>query len=303
MFLSNYIGELAALSTAVLWSASAMCTTSATRILGSLTFNKLRLLFWTITIFIIHFFVTSSLFPVADKHQTLLLIFSGISGLVIGDIFLYQSYIDIGPGLALLIANIGPFFTALIAAIGLHEHISIKIIFGMIITIAGAAWVVHEEHNKIERHPKLYRGILFAMISALGQATGYVIAKPALVGPAGVHPISATLIRLITGTILFWFIALFLKNKIKKEIVSHEKQRAFGFIALGSLLGPIGIWTSLISLKAISAAVASTLIATLPVTIIPFLIIFYKQKISFRAIFGAVITVIGVGLLFYFNSN
>lgn len=70
-------------------------------------------------------------------------------------------------------------------------------------------------------------------------------------------------------------------------------------IALGSLVGPfIGVSLQLISLQYTTAGVSSTIIAIMPVLIIPLSIIIYKEKITAREILGALCSVLGVGILF-----
>ena len=67
----------------------------------------------------------------------------------------------------------------------------------------------------------------------------------------------------------------------------------------GSVLGPfLGIWLSLIALKLTKAGIAATLMSTLPIAILPMVIIFYKERVSWRAWLGTIITVIGVYILF-----
>lgn len=58
---------------------------------------------------------------------------------------------------------------------------------------------------------------------------------------------------------------------------------------------------SLIALKYISAGIAATITATLPVMILPVVIFAHKEKVSWRAAIGALVAVIGVAILFNVN--
>ena len=59
----------------------------------------------------------------------------------------------------------------------------------------------------------------------------------------------------------------------------------------------LGIWLQQISLKYTAAGVAQTLFATSPLFVIP-IVIFTGERVSLRAILGAMLSLVGVGLLF-----
>ena len=64
--------------------------------------------------------------------------------------------------------------------------------------------------------------------------------------------------------------------------------------------GPfLGVSLSLAAVKYTESGVAATIMAITPVLLIPIVIFFHKEKVSFRAIAGAVIAVGGVALLFF----
>jgi len=54
----------------------------------------------------------------------------------------------------------------------------------------------------------------------------------------------------------------------------------------------------LLSIKYISTAVASTIMAVVPVLIIPPAILFFKERVTLKEIVGAIIAVGGVVMLF-----
>ena len=69
--------------------------------------------------------------------------------------------------------------------------------------------------------------------------------------------------------------------------------------SLGAFFGPfLGVSFSLIAVKFTETGIASTIMALVPVFIIPPAVFLYKQKITFAEIAGAVISVIGVSLFF-----
>jgi drug/metabolite transporter (DMT)-like permease len=55
---------------------------------------------------------------------------------------------------------------------------------------------------------------------------------------------------------------------------------------------------SLVAVKNTEAGIAAAIMATVPVLVIPLVIIVYKEKVSIRAIFGAILASAGVAILF-----
>lgn len=295
----NPVGLTAALATAVSWAACAMFFTSASRRIGAFSMNNWRVLFGALLLLGAHLAVFGHAVPDATAQQWLLLVTSGVIGVVIGDSFLFQSYLDIGPRLGLLLFNASPLFTALIAWPILGERLKGLAWLGIAVTLAGTLWVVAEENPEGDRRrPRHYaRGIAFALLAALGQSIGFIIAKLALTGTDGLDPLSATLIRVSAAVVGFWGISL-VRGALPRVVRDFRDRRAMLYLLGGAITGPsVGIWLSLLALKLIPAGIAATLMATMPVAILPLVMIFYREKVSWRAAIGAAITVAGVALL------
>lgn len=295
----NPVGLTAALATAVSWAFSALLFTSSSRRIGAFSTNNWRVLFGTAMLLCAHLAAFGRAVPDATIQQWGLLVGSGVIGVVIGDSFLLQAYVDIGPRLGLLLFNVSPFITALIAWPILDEKLKGFAWLGIAITLAGTLWVVAEKNPGGERRrPRHYaRGIAFAALAALGQSVGFIIAKPALVGVGGVDPLSATLIRVSAAVVGLWGISL-ARGKLPRVLQDFRNRPAMLYLVGGAIAGPsVGIWLSLLALKLIPAGIAATLMATMPVAILPLVMLFYKERVSWRAAIGAAITVLGVALL------
>jgi drug/metabolite transporter (DMT)-like permease len=75
--------------------------------------------------------------------------------------------------------------------------------------------------------------------------------------------------------------------------------RGMTYCGVGAVVGPfLGVWMSLVAIKYIATGVASTLNSMTPVMILPLVILFYREKVTWRALGGAVVAVIGVAILF-----
>jgi drug/metabolite transporter (DMT)-like permease len=71
------------------------------------------------------------------------------------------------------------------------------------------------------------------------------------------------------------------------------------FIVIGSIFGPfLGVYASLLAVKYTTVGIASTIMAIIPVLIIPPAILLYKEKVTIKEIIGAFIALGGIVLFF-----
>ena len=83
-----------------------------------------------------------------------------------------------------------------------------------------------------------------------------------------------------------------------RVLAALRHPRALGLITLGSFTGPyLGVALLLTAVQHISTGVAQTIVALLPVLILPFVIVLHKERVSPRAALGACVAVGGVALL------
>lgn len=295
-----YAGELAALTTAVLWSFTSIFFTSAGRRIGSYHLNKFRIPFAAVFLAIMLLLTTGRLFPeAAPTGSYYYLILSGIIGLSIGDLCLFAAFVVIGTRLTLLIFAVSPIMAALIAWIMLAEGLGLLAMAGIAVTIAGIAWVTAERQtnsNNRGRASRKWQGIVLALCAAAGQAAGLVLAKAGM--GETVNPLQATFIRMIAAATAIWLFG-FLKGDNSETLSKIKDSRAMALALGGAVCGPfLGVWLSLVAVKYTETGIAAAIMATVPVLVIPLVIIFYREKVSFRALIGAIITAGGVALFF-----
>jgi drug/metabolite transporter (DMT)-like permease len=167
----------------------------------------------------------------------------------------------------------------------------------MSLTIGGIAIVIfnRKEGEKNYSITHSIKGILFAFVGAIGQAVGLVFSK---VGMGSYNAFAATQIRIITGAIGFAIVITLLK-KWHNVGIAVKNTSAMKRIMIGSIFGPfLGVSFSLYAVQHANAGIASTIMAIVPILIIPPAVIFMKQKVTLKEIVGAVISVIGVALFF-----
>jgi drug/metabolite transporter (DMT)-like permease len=297
-YITGHIGEFAALAVAIFWTMSALAFESASRKIGSLTVNILRLAMALILISIFTFFSRGHILPVdASLHNWIWLALSGIIGLVLGDYYLFRSYTLIGSRFSQLIMTLAPPLSAVFAYFVLGESLELIQIAGMVIVIIGIAVAIF---NKPVRGEKLSiklapAGLLYAFIGALGQALGIVLSK---YGMDSYDPFASTQIRIIAGAAGYSIIITLLK-RWKQVHLSLSNLPAMKALTLGAFFGPfLGISFSLLSIKHTEAGIASTIMAISPVLILAPSMWIYKEKITAIEIAGAVLSVAGVALFF-----
>lgn len=293
-----YIGEIAALLTAFCWVGSSVSFEYSGKKVGSLVLNLMRLVVSLLIITVINFFITSgfrNLHVTPEAFQALLL--SGLVGFVLGDLFLFQAFVEIGSRISMLIMALAPPITAVLSYFILGEVLGPVQMLGMAVTFFGIAMVVmgREKGSQklVVRHP--LKGILFAFLGAVGQALGLILSK---VGVAELNPFVATEIRIFAGILGFLLIITFTRNW-PNFFRAFRNRTAMVGITVGSLFGPVvGVSLSLMAVKYTSTAIASTLMAIVPILIIPVSILFFKEKVKAHEVAGALVGVLGVAIIF-----
>jgi len=293
-----HLGEMAALVTAICWTITSVTFETAGKKVGSISVNLIRLIIAFVLISIYNFISRGMILPIDASGSTWLwLTFSGIIGFVIGDLFLFQAYVEVGARISMLIMSTVPPITAITGFIIMGERITLLGLSGMIITIVGIALVIltkNPEDKKVRlSHP--IKGLAYAFIGALGQAFGLVFSK---FGMGSYDPFAATQIRIIAAIIGFSIVISVSKNW-GKVFMAFKDRKAMRYIAIGSLFGPfIGVSLSLLAVQHAPTGIVSTITAITPILLIPVSIIVFKEKVFPREIFGAIITLLGISLLF-----
>jgi len=303
--MNNYIGEITALATAFCWTATAISFATASRKIGSLNVNLIRLIIGFVFIGIYTWIGKGHFLPTdASTHNWIWLLLSGVVGFLFGDICLFQSYVLMEARFSQLIMSLAPPIAAISGLLLMGEKMNIMGLLGMFVTLTGIAMVVltkGEHHESGEQKLKMKipaKGLLLALGGALGQGVGIVLSKYGMQGTHNYDPFSATQIRIIAGIIGFTIINQF-KGKLKDIPSALSNRKAMTALTIGSFFGPfLGVSLSLMAVQYVSSGVASTIISIVPVLIIPASILFFKEKVTLMEIIGAIVSVGGVALFF-----
>jgi drug/metabolite transporter (DMT)-like permease len=306
--IASHLGEFFALLTAFLWTATSLSFQQATRKLGSLAVNVLRLMIAFFIYGIISYFTRGLFLPTdATESNWIWMSVSGLVGFVFGDYFLFKSYELISARISMLLMSLSAPMAAIIGWSILGETMSILSISAMLLTIGGIMIVITEKKKLDDqkagiKNKKLQfsfspKGMLFAFLGSVGQALGLVLSK---YGMRDYNVFAATQIRIIAGTIGFILLITLLKRWPNVKIAVADSN-GMKFVFIGSIFGPfLGVYTSLLAIKYTTVGIASTIMAIIPVLIIPPAILIYKEKVTIKEVIGAFIALGGI-VLFFIN--
>jgi drug/metabolite transporter (DMT)-like permease len=139
-------------------------------------------------------------------------------------------------------------------------------------------------------------GVLLALVSATCQAVGVVFSK---IGMAAYpNALGSTQIRALAGFV--GFVVLFtLVRAWPRGMAALRNGPGMTYASIGAVFGPfLGVWLAMAAIRNAEVGVVSTIMAIVPVLIIPPAILLYHERVSPRAVIGAMVAVAGVALLF-----
>jgi len=319
----TYVGEIAALGTAFCWAGSSLSFTAAGKRLGSVPLNLIRLVMAMAMLSAFVWAFRGLPLPAdASRANWFWLGLSGLAGFSFGDLFLFRALVLLEARRTMLVMTLSPPMAALIAWAAIGEALGPWSWLGVVMTVAGVAWVVTEKHHETsdsvvaqrgivvprDRHvqPRVSAlGVALALLGAIGQAVGLVLSKIGMgeakgfgIGKYDAAP--ATQIRIIAG--IAGFVVMFTVFRWWPRVASAVKHRGgMGLAALGAAVGPfIGVTLSLVAVSNAQTGVAATIMAISPIILIPASAIIHKERITWRAVSGAVLAVGGVAMLFLY---
>ena len=299
---SNHIGEIASLLTAIFWTFTALAFTDAGKRIGSLAVNFWRLIIGILLLSIFSWIYYGMPIPRGIPFEAVIwLAFSGVVGIFFGDLFLFKAFVIIGPRVALLIMSLSPPMAAFFSWITMGETLSPWAFFGMGLTLFGIIIVIlkkssHTSKKTLFTFRHSQKGILFAFLGAIGQASGLVMSKIGVLESP--NAFSATQIRVLSGMLGFVILISLLK-RWGSIFQSLTNGKALLSLSIGSFFGPfLGISFCVIAASHTKPGIVQTTASINPILMLPFSISFCKEKITWRALFGAIIAISGVMVFF-----
>jgi drug/metabolite transporter (DMT)-like permease len=297
----------AAFLTTILFSISVVCGHRSAKLIGGTEANFWRLTCATILLGIWSYGFGGGLsgeaFPV--------FLLSGIVGIGIGDVALFQALPRLGSRLSLLLIHCftAP-FGALIEWLWLGTTLSpAQILSGLTILGGVGLALTPGEHLKFSRR-ELASGILFSTLAAFGGALGAVLSRKAYaIAHAANQPIdgaNAAFQRIVGGLLVGGICLLVVKRRMfriqsqatHELVVEPSKSKWRGvwpWVLVNSLAGQtFGVSCMQWALETTPTGLVLAIIATTPIVVIPFTRVIEGEKPSPRSLLGGAIAVAGV---------
>ena len=304
-----YLGELISIGVAFSWTATALLSEFGSKRLGNLTLNVLRMLLALLFSLVLFWVVMGSpLPPIGSMEACGWMLLSGLVGYVIGDFCLFQCYIIIGSRYGQLFMTLAPLSAALMAWVTLGQQMTMMSIVAMLVTLTGIGISVigRGEHHRVSLKLPT-NGVLFAIGAAICQGVGLVLSKIGMDHyqtadmPEWMIPFSANFFRCVAGIIGF-VLLLYLREGFAPLRTAMHDRKGLTVATATTIFGPfVGVGFSLMAVQYTDAGIASTLMAMTPVIILLPSYWLFGQKITWKSVVGALISVVGVSLFFLFD--
>lgn len=305
------VGELAAVATASCWASSSLAFTQAARLRGATVLNVFRLLVAAAVLALV--VTVSGEWDAPPTRQLWALVASGVLGLALGDLALFEAFRILGARRSMLLMSLAPLVTTGLSVPLLAEPLGGLTAVAIVVTLVGVAWVQLERDSHGEVEGSMALGVGLGALAAVGQGSGLVFAKLGLGLVAADAPLSAlldgepavevsallgTFVRMATGVAIVVPVAYL--TGWGRGLRNAARDVAFLRPALiGVALGPVaGVWLSMVAVGRADAAVAATIIATAPALVIPLAFLTTGARVSARGLLGTLLALAGVALLF-----
>lgn len=288
------IGESAALVASGIWAISSLVYD---RILITVKISATLISLYRGLVSLPFFFLSLLLFdqtlPTLSPAQWGYLSLSAFLGITIGDTAFFLSLRDVGVRKALLLQTLTPLFGAFFAWLFLQEQISIYGLWGIPLTLLGLAWVISERTATTHLTGYLWRGVFWGILSCATQGLGAMFVKDVLTN-SDLTSLWSSAFRLTFGTVLLalW---LLVKRQLSFSLLSRQQWQHLTGAAFGGSF--IGLWLHQTAFQFAPVGIAATLLNTSPLFSLG-VSAYLRENISLRAILGAMVTLMGIGLLF-----
>jgi drug/metabolite transporter (DMT)-like permease len=229
-----------ALSAAILFSGASVIFAKYSSSHSSLWMNLWKNLVATVAFVIatlVSCFVFGESFSSLAGLPTYYLIASGMLGLAIGDLFLFQAYKRIGSARTIMIFSFSPLFLTLEGFLFFHQplatHQGVALLFMM-----ACAWVISFEKFQKDGHWE-WQGILFAIIGVILDNLGVVLSKMAFDLSPGSSAFSTNAIRCLGALLPLFILKVLWKENVFssfRDISQREKITVVGAGFMGTFL-------------------------------------------------------------------
>lgn len=292
--------DLFALGAAACWAVGSMMSVTPSRHLGAFAFTRWRMAMVAVMLWAV-VAVTGGWRGFESSYWAVMAL-SGLIGIFVGDTALFAAMNRLGPRRAGVLFATHAAFSAGLGFLFLSERLSLQASAGAALTMAGVMTAIMLGRRKDETHDweadrgHVGMGVALALLAALCQAVGSLIAKPVMT--LQVDPIMASAVRVTVATaahgvlLLSGFQAARAQQAPTARVLLQTGLN--GFIAMG-----VGMTLVLLALEKGTVGLVAILSSVSPILVLPLLWLQLKRAPAPAAWLGAVMTVVGTGLILW----
>ena len=294
------VSALLALGAAFSWMLAALFSHRPATELGSLHFNRVRMIA-AVVIMLALLLLTGRPMDISGSHLWLIAL-SSVTGVVIGDFFLFAAVRRIGPRRTNVLYATNAVFAAMLGWIILGETLTSMTGLAILCGFSGVVLAVIYGKRRDLQHkwesvkPPLWIGVALALVAALFQAIGVLTVRPVMA--EGADPVAVGLARVAIAAVIFW--ATFPFDHSMKGKPIFPRGRTMLLVILNGLFGlGVGVALLLEALENGTVAMVTILSSTTPVLILPFIWAQTKRAPAPGAWAGAALVVLCTWLLVF----
>ncbi len=288
-------GEGAALLAALLWAIASLIYQRLGRSVSPLWLNFSKGVV-AIALLVVTLLLVGSVPFSPTLWPVILLLLSGVVGIGLGDVAYFVALNSLGPRRTLLLECLAPGLAAMLALVSLNEQLAWRQVGGIGLTMLGIVWVLRDRTPETAPSvPLLNRqGLIFAVLASLGQASGAVLSRGALI-QSGIDPLWSTLVRLLGAQIIL--IGLLRQHREPNPFQGGDRRSLITIIAITAFFSTyLGIWLQQVALHNSPAGIAQALTSTSPLFVLP-LAAWRGERLRPPVLLGTAIAVLGVWIL------
>jgi drug/metabolite transporter (DMT)-like permease len=286
------LGALCALGSACTWAVTSLIVRALNPVLGSVAINALRTtaggVLLLAAVLVLH--GPGALAAVSAEALALFAV-SIVAAIAIGDTVFFESTRHLGVARGMTIAMSYPLMSALLAAAFLDEPLTVRLLVGAGLTLAGLALVVRERGEDAPAPGAWWLGVGAATLAALAWAVSAVALKAPL---REVDAVTAQAIRLpIAGLLLMatpW-------ARGAVERVRTGERRVVMLMVVLSLLTVLSSVMFTAAVKFSGVGVAVVLSSTAPMFALPLGLLFLGERLTAGPIAGTLIAMAGIAVI------
>jgi len=291
-----YLGQSLALLTAIVWACAVILFKRSGETVHPIALNLFKNILALVLFLPTLWIFGETLFRPAPAGEYLLLIFSGILGIGVGDTLFFKSLNRVGAGLWAIIACMYSPFIITLSVLFLHESLTLFQVIGAGIIISAVLLTLRFRRGEKKNRTDLLWGILWGVVATAATASGVVMIKPLLERSPLLWALE---IRLIGG--IFSLVVITIVHPSGRKFIStlFQAQNRFQTVS-GSFIGAyLAMLFWLAGMKYTQASVASALHQTSTLFVLLFASLFLKEPFTLRRLFTVMLAICGAFLVIF----